>query len=184
MEENPWTRLDSRIVYKNPWITVREDDVVRPDGLPGIYGVVQTRLATGVVALTEDDRVYLVGQYRYTMGCYSWEIIEGGAESGELPLAAARREMKEETGLTADSWRMLGEEIHLTNCHSDERGYLFVATGLHEGEAAPEGTEALQVRTVRVSEALEMVDSGEIRDALSILALLRLDRERRQASGI
>lgn len=183
MEDNPWTRLNSRIVYENPWIRVREDAVIRPDGAEGIYGVVQTRLATGVIALTENDEVYLVGQYRYTMGCYSWEIIEGGSEPDETALEAAQREMREETGLVADNWRRLGGEIHLTNCHSDERGYLFVATGLHPGPSNPEGTEALQVRTVPFSEAVAMVDRGEIQDAISIMALLRLDRERRTAPG-
>src|SRR5262249_39681909 len=102
MTDNPWTRLARRVAYENAWITVWHDDVLRPDGLPGIYGVVHYRSrATGVVALDEQDRVLLVGQYRYTLDLYSWELPEGGAAPGEEPLAAAKRELLEETGCTA-----------------------------------------------------------------------------------
>lgn len=177
--DNPWKRLDSRVVYENPWITVREDRVVRPDGQEGIYGVVMTRVATGVVALTPENEVYLVGQYRYTTDEYSWEIVEGGAEPGEEALAAAQRELLEETGLSAAHWEPLGGELHLTNCHSDERGHLFLATGLSQGQASPEGTEQLQVKKVPLEDALRMVDTGEIRDAISIMGLLLIDRRQR-----
>lgn len=177
---NPWKRLSSKTVYQNAWITVREDQVIRPDGLEGIYGVVMTRLATGVIAMTPEQEVYLVGQYRYTTEEYSWEIVEGGAEPGETALAAAQRELLEETGLTAAHWTPLGGELHLTNCHSDERGHLFLATGLTEGIASPEGTEELQVKKVPLADALAMVDDGTIRDAISIMALLTLDRQLRR----
>jgi len=120
--KNPWTTLATRVVYTNPWITVREDKVLRPNGSPGIYGVVETRLATGVLALTPEEDCYLVGQYRYTMHEYSWELIEGGSDPGEDALAAAQRELREEAGLTARDWQPLGGEIHLSNCHSSERG--------------------------------------------------------------
>ncbi len=176
--KNPWTTVSSRTAYQNPWIRVREDQVIHPDGRPGIYGVVETRLATGVIALSPDDEIYLVGQYRYALDTYSWEIIEGGSEPGESPLAAIQRELKEEAGLTADHWEPLGGEIHLSNCHSSERAYLFVATGLHEGEASPEGTEVLEIRKVPVAKALQMADSGEIQDAMTIMALLRFARSR------
>lgn len=175
--ENPWRRLDSRIVYRNAWITVREDGVVRPDGQPGIYGVVVTRPATGVLALTEDGRVYLVGQYRYTLDAYSWEIIEGGGEPGESPLQAAQRELREEAGLEARDWTPLGGEIALSNCHSDERAHLFVARDLRHVGAAPEGTEDLRVKAIPFAEALAMVDYGEITDAVSVIALLRYARQ-------
>ncbi len=175
-ESNPWKTLDSRIVYTNPWITVREDQVIRPDGAPGIYGVVETRIATGVLALTPDMRLYLVGQYRYTMEQYSWEIIEGGTDPGESPLAAIKRELREEAGLTADHWVAIGGETHMSNCHSSERGRLFVATGLHEGEAEPEGTEVLALRCVPFQEAVRMVTAGEIQDAFSVIGILLLDR--------
>lgn len=177
--KNPWKTLDSKVVYENPWIRVREDAVVRPDGKPGIYGVVETRLATGVIALTPENEVYLVGQYRYPMDSYSWEIIEGGSDDDESALDAAKRELREEAGLEASHWETLGPEIHLSNCHSNERGYLFLATGLTEVESSPDGTEELVIRKVPLAEALAMVDSGEIADAMSIMALLRLDRARR-----
>ena len=175
-ESNPWKTLDTRVVYTNPWITVREDQVIRPDGAPGIYGVVDTRIATGVLALTPEMQLVLIGQYRYTMEEYSWEIIEGGTDPGELPLPAIQRELREEAGLTADRWEAIGGEMHMSNCHSSERGYLFVATGLHEVEAEPEGTEVLALRRVPVEEAVRMVTAGEIRDAISVIGILLLDR--------
>ena len=106
--ENPWKTLESRLVYSNPWISVREDQVIRPDGQNGIYSVVETRIATGVVALTPERDVYLVGQYRYPTEMYSWEIIQGGADEDEEPLAACKRELQEEAGLIAKDWTPLG----------------------------------------------------------------------------
>jgi 8-oxo-dGTP pyrophosphatase MutT (NUDIX family) len=168
--ENPWRTLSSRLVYDNPWISVREDEVVRPDGEPGIYGVVHYKnVAIGVLAI-EEEHVYLVGQYRYPLERYSWEIPEGGCPEGEEPLRAAQRELREETGLEATRWRMLGE-AHLSNSVSDEYAVWFLATGLARGEARPEGTENLEVRRVPLREALGMALEGEITDALSVLAL-------------
>ena len=168
--ENPWQTLSSKRVYDNSWITVREDEVVRPDGEPGIYGVVHYKnLAVGVLAI-EEEHVYLVGQYRYPLQSYSWEIPEGGCPEGEEPLAAAQRELREETGLEAARWRMLGE-AHLSNSVSDEYAVWFLATGLVRGEARPEGNEKLDVRRVPLGEALGMALGGRITDALSILAL-------------
>ena len=175
-ERNPWKTLSSEVKYKNPWITVREDQVIRPDGNPGIYGVVETRVATGVLALDDHDALYLVGQYRYPMGCYSWEIIEGGAEPDEDPLEACKRELQEEAGLIAHHWEALGHEIHLSNCHSSERGYLYVARGLEHVGASPEGTEELQIKKVPWKEVLTMVMRGEITDAISIMAILLYDQ--------
>jgi 8-oxo-dGTP pyrophosphatase MutT (NUDIX family) len=180
---NPWKVLSSKVVYENAWIRVREDDVIRPDGQPGIYGVVETRLATGVIALTPEEDIYLVGQYRYPLDAYSWEIIEGGSDGDETALEAAMRELREEAGLEADHWEELGPVVHLTNCHSNEKGYLFLATGLREVGAEPDGTEELQLRKVPLEEALAMVDRGEITDGMSVVALLRLDRLRRQRAA-
>ncbi len=173
---NPWSTLSSRLIYENPWITIREHQVISPGGTPGIYGVVETRLATGVVALTDDGGIYLVGQYRYPVGEYSWEIPEGGANHGEPGLEAAKRELREETGISAREWSQLGGEIHLSNCFSAERGELFLARGLTQGACSPDDTELLQVRVVPFSEALRMVDAGEIKDSLSVIGILRTSR--------
>lgn len=158
-------------MYENPWIRVREDRVTRPDGEPGIYGVVHYKnIAVGVLPV-EDGHTYLVGQYRYPLEQYSWEIPEGGCPEGEEPLQAARRELKEETGYEAESWRRLGH-AYLSNSVSDEHAVWFLATDLTPGEQQPEGGEVLDVWRVPLGEALEMALSGEISDALSQVALM------------
>lgn len=174
---NPWETVSTRVVYDNPWIKVREDAVVRPDGRPGIYGVVHFKnVAVGVLAV-EDGDVYLVGQYRYTLERYSWEIVEGGCPEGEDTLDAARRELEEETGLRARDWLKMGE-AHLSNSVSDELAVWYLATGLEQGEPRPDGTEKLRVRRVGLEEALRMTFAGEITDALSMLALMQLQFRR------
>jgi 8-oxo-dGTP pyrophosphatase MutT (NUDIX family) len=171
---NPWARLSRAVAYQNSWIVVYHDEVRRPDGRPGVYGVVHFRnRAVGVVALDEADRVLLVGQYRYTLGAYSWEIPEGGAAEGEEPLAAARRELLEETGHSARRWELI-LRAHLSNSVSDEEAFCYLATDLSAGDASPEGTEQLQVRWVPFAEALRMAARGEITDALSLLGLQRV----------
>ena len=176
---NPWTRLSSREVYANPWIRVREDEVIRADGSPGIYGVVTTALAVGVVALTEADEVVLVGQWRYTLEAYSWEIVEGGADPGERSLAAIQRELVEEAGFEAAHWERLGADIAISNSVTDEIAQVWLARGLTSVPRAPDPTEELEVRLVPVDEAVAMVDRGEISDAITVIALLALDRQRR-----
>lgn len=164
-------------MYENDWIRVREDRVARPDGEPGIYGVVHYKnIAVGVLPV-EDGHTYLVGQYRYPLEQYSWEIPEGGCPAGEEPLEAARRELREETGFEAGRWRRLGES-HLSNSVSDERAVWFLARGLTPGERQPEGTEALEVRRVRIEEAVEMALDGRITDALSQTAIMSYALER------
>lgn len=179
---NPWQTKGHRAIYENPWISVREDQVVRPNGSEGIYGVVSMRnKAVGVVPLHQDGTVTLVGQWRYTMEEYSWEIPEGGCPQNEEPIECARRELQEETGLIAASIVPLGGEVHLSNSVTDERGYLFLATGLTQSEATPEETEELQVRRVPLGEAVEMVVRGQINDGLSVMALLLLERQQQQS---
>jgi 8-oxo-dGTP pyrophosphatase MutT (NUDIX family) len=170
--ENPWRKLSSRKIYDNPWISVREDRVIRPDGGEGIYGVVHFKnIAIGILAV-EGDFLYLIGQYRYPLERYSWEIPEGGCPEDEDPLRAAQRELEEETGLRAANWVKMGQ-AHLSNSVSDELAIWFLATGLTAGQCRPEGTEQLAVRRVLFSEALRMVLEGEITDSLSLLAIMR-----------
>jgi 8-oxo-dGTP pyrophosphatase MutT (NUDIX family) len=175
---DPWTTLASREVYANPWIRVREDQVLRPDGSPGIYGVVSTNLAVGVLAVTGDDRVVLVGQWRYTLDAYSWEIVEGGADPGEDSRAAAARELAEEAGLHATSWERLGPDLAISNSVTDEIAHLWLARDLRPVPRDPDPTEVLEVRHVTLDTALTMVDRGDITDVMSIAALLRFDRDR------
>ena len=167
---NPWRTLESMRVYENPWISVREDSVIRPDGEPGIYGVVHYKNTAVGVLPVQDDHVYLVGQYRYPLERYSWEIPEGGCPDGEEPLRAAQRELREETGLEAGSWRRLGEAF-LSNSVADEHAVWFLATDLVPGEPHNEGTEVIGVRRVPLREAVAMALDGRITDALSVLAL-------------
>jgi 8-oxo-dGTP pyrophosphatase MutT (NUDIX family) len=180
---NPWKTLSSRTHYENPWIRVREDQVIRPDGLPGIYGVVEFKnRAIGVLPVEDDGSVWLVGQYRYPLNAYSWEIPEGGCPESESPEATARRELHEETGMTAGQIELLATS-HLSNSVSDELGYLYRATDLHHGENNPEGTEQLTVRRFEWSEVCRMLKAGEITDSLSVMALLHEAVRRLEAGG-
>jgi len=174
----PWRRRDRDVAYENPWITVYHDDVTRPDGEAGVYGVVHfANVAVGVVAIDDQDRVVLVGQHRYPLDAVSWEIPEGGSPYGEDPLDGGRRELLEETGLTARTWRQIGR-YELSNSVSDETAIVYLATDLSEGIAQPEGSEQLELRWLPFDQVLAMVAPGEIADALSVLPLQALALER------
>jgi 8-oxo-dGTP pyrophosphatase MutT (NUDIX family) len=131
--------------------------------------------AVGVVPLTDDSHTLLVGQYRYTLDEYSWEIPEGGGATSDTLLASARRELLEETGVSASRWSFLGE-VHTSNSVTDEAGVIFVAEGLTFGQPRPDGTERLQLRRLPLAEAVELADRGEISDSLSVIGLLRVER--------
>jgi 8-oxo-dGTP pyrophosphatase MutT (NUDIX family) len=179
-ERNPWVRHRRTLAYENPWIEVWHDEVSRPDGSAGVYGVVHPRTrAVGVVAIDDADRVLLVGQYRYTLDRYSWEIPEGGVPPEEDPLEGAQRELAEETGYRASSWREI-LRFSLSNSVTDETGTLFVAMQLTPGLAHPDGTEELAVRWVAFDECVAMASRGELFDSMTQLGLFRLalDRDR------
>lgn len=167
-----WRQVSTRVAYENPWITVHDDEVLRPDGTPGTYGVVELRSpAVFVVAVTADDEVVLVRCDRYTTGA-GWEVPAGGAESGDLE-ADARRELGEEAGLAARTWRDLGPVTSLNGvCRAP--GRVFLATDLHP---APDATEQEvegieEVRRVPWPELLAMVSRGEVADGETLAALM------------
>jgi len=174
-QKNPWTIKDSKAIYQNAWIDVTEYDVINPAGKPGIYGKVHFKnIAVGVVPITPDMHIYLVGQYRFTIDAYSWEIPEGGCPEGTDPLQTAIRELKEETGLVAAQYKEL-MRIHLSNSVSDELAIIYLATELKQEDAEPEETEALQIKKVSLSDAFGMVADGTITDAMSVAALTKIE---------
>lgn len=176
--KNPWTTLSGSEKYDNPWINVTEYQVLNPSGGNGIYGKVHFKTkAIGVIPVDEEGNTWLVGQYRYTLNEFSWEIPEGGGAMGVDPLESAKRELKEETGITANTWTFL-TRLHTSNSVTDEEGFLYVAEDLEHGSNALEDTEAdLKVWKLPVKEAVAMVLRGEITDSMSMIGLLLVARK-------
>lgn len=170
---NPWQTLSEKTVYENPWIRLTEHDVINPGGGKGIYGKVHFKnLAIGILPIDNQGNTWLVGQYRYPLKQYSWEIPEGGGAHGTDPLESAKRELKEETGIEAASWTEI-QRIHLSNSVSDELGIIYLAKDLRFGVSEPEETEQLTIRRLPFREAVGMVLNGEITDSLSVAAILK-----------
>lgn len=177
---NPWKTHQIEEPYTNPWIRITHRQVTNPSGGPGIYGVVHFKnIAVGVVPLDQEGNTWLVGQYRYTLEQYSWEIPEGGAPLGSSPIESAQRELLEETGISALRWTPL-LEMHTSNSVTDEYGVAYVAQDLSFGMSAPEETEDLRVRRLPFAEVVDMVLRGEITDALSMIAVLKTNAWLRQ----
>jgi 8-oxo-dGTP pyrophosphatase MutT (NUDIX family) len=171
--DNPWKVLSSQVMYDNPWIKVTEHQVLNAAGNPGIYGVVHFKnLAIGVVPY-EEGHIWLVGQYRFPLNRYSWEIPEGGGKLDVPPLHSAKRELKEETGLEADSYEVI-VQMDLSNSVSDEEAIVYLARGLRRGDAQPEEDEVLELQRVPLAEAYRRVEQGEIRDSLTVAAILKM----------
>lgn len=174
MNDNPWKTLSSEEKYNNKWITITEHQVINPSGGKGIYGEVHFKnLAIGVLPLDDEHNTWLVGQYRYPLKAYSWEIPEGGGPLGTDPELSAKRELAEETGLVASKLTEI-QRLHLSNSVSDELAIIYLAQDLQLGEAAPEETEDLQLIKVPFAKAVEMVMNGEITDSMSVAAILKV----------
>ena len=173
-ETNPWKIKDSTQVYSNKWISVTEHQVVNPSGNEGIYGVVHFKnTAVGVFPLDDENNTWLVGQYRFPLNKYCWEIPEGGAPAGEDPKVGAARELEEETGLRASSYTKI-VEMHLSNSVSDEYAVVYLAQGLTQHTATPEDTEQLTIKKLPFEEVYQMVLRGDITDSMSVAAILKV----------
>jgi len=173
LEKNSWTTLKEENKYENPWISLSEYQVLNPAGKPGIYGVVSFKnLAIGILPLDEEYNTWLVGQWRYPLNEYSWEIPEGGGPLGTDPLESAKRELREETGIIARKYSSLGK-IHTSNSVCNESGFLYLAQDLEFTEAEPEESEDLKVKKLSLNAAYELVMESKITDSLSIAAILK-----------
>jgi len=175
--KNPWTTLSTEDIYENPWIKLEQHQVINPAGGNGIYGKIHFKnKAIGIVALDEEQNTWLVGQHRYPLNEWSWEIPEGGGPVGVDVLASAKRELKEETGLEADEWQLV-QRTHLSNSVSDEEGFVFLAEKLTQGAHHRDETEAdMKVWKLPFSDAIRMVLDGKITDSLSVMGILRVAR--------
>lgn len=177
---NPWRPQSSRIIYDNPWFSLHEDEVINPGGGLSHYGKIDFKnIAIGIIPLDEHNNTWLVGQYRYVPDCYSWEIPMGGGPMDIDPLISAQRELREETGLSASHWQEL-MQLHTSNSVTNERGLVYIARGLTQGETEFEETEDIKIEKLPLTEAIERVMSGEITDAVSIAGLLKMRLLERQ----
>jgi ADP-ribose pyrophosphatase len=171
--ENPWTTLSSKEIYDNKWINLTEHQVIHPGGGKGIYGVVHFKnIATGIIPLDDDNNTWLVGQYRYTLDRYSWEIPEGGGNLNVPSLESAKRELKEETGIVAEKWTEI-LRMDLSNSITDETGVAYVARGLTFEEANPDEDEKLEIRKLPFDEVFQMAMDGDITDGLALNAIFK-----------
>lgn len=173
-DQNPWKILSAREAYDNSWIKVTEYGVINPSGGRGIYGKVHFKnIAIGVIVLDEKMNTYLVGQYRFPIEKYSWEIPEGGCPLGMLPIDGAKKELEEETGLRAHSWEKI-LEMHLSNSVSDEHCIIYLAYDIEQHLPSPEETEQLIVKKLPFEEAYMLVEDGTITDSITVAAFLKV----------
>src|SRR5574343_844170 len=174
LEKNPWTVQHQQTVYETPWIRVDHHDVSNAAGYPGVYGTVHFKnYAIGILALDEEMNTWLVGQYRFPLQTYTWEIPEGGGPVGEDPLESAQRELLEEVGVIAKNWKLI-QQLQLSNSATDEVAFLYLATGLSFQQAQPDEGEVLQLKKIPFEELYHLVKRGEITDSLRVAAVLRV----------
>ena len=173
---NRWQTISTKKIYDNPWIVVNEDRIINPSGNPGIYGKVSFKnRAVAIIPLDRHQNTWIVGQHRYTLGQYSWELPMGGVPFDEDPLIGAQRELKEETGITAAKWDLL-LKMYTSNSVTDELAYTYVAKDLTIGTPEFDETEDLQIKKVALTELLDLVMAGEITDGLSMASILKVAR--------
>jgi len=181
--KNPWKTLNVREIYDNPWISVAEHQVTNPAGNPGIYGKVSFKnMACGIIPLDDDGNTWIVGQYRYTLDEYSWEIPMGGVSLETDLLTGAQRELKEETGLSASRWEKI-LNVHISNSITDEGGVVYLAEGLEHGKTEFDDTEKIEIRKLPFADLLQMALSGEITDVLSVAGILKLAALKKMVSA-
>lgn len=177
MVEHKWKIHKTDVVYDNPWIRVEHDEVTTPSGTAGVYGRVMFKnKAIGIIPIDNEMNTWLVGQYRYPLKEYSWEIPMGGGPIGEEFVAAAKRELKEETGIFAHKWTQL-MRVHTSNCVTDEEGFIYLAEDLEMGETEFDETEDLQIKKLPFVDVIKMVMDGQITDSISITGILMLARK-------
>ncbi len=173
LTENPWVTKSTENVYESEWIRVSKSNVVNPAGNPAIYSVVHFKnLAIGILAIDREYNIWLVGQFRYPVNEYSWEIPEGGGKIDVHPIDSAKRELKEEAGIVAKNYSEF-MRLHLSNSATDELAIVYLATGLSFEEAEPEESEVLQIKKLHLNEAFNWVMQGKITDAISVAAILK-----------
>ncbi|REG90357.1 NUDIX domain-containing protein [Algoriphagus antarcticus] len=176
MEHNPWKTKKINPMYENPWIKVEHHDIINPAGNEGIYGKVHFKnRAMGIIPIDKDGNTWIIGQFRYALDEYAWEIPMGGGPLDEDKLESAKRELKEETGLIAEKWTEI-MKIHTSNSVTDEVGFVYLAENLLQGETEFEETEVLKIKKLPFTEVLTMVMNGEITDGISIAGILKAAR--------
>ncbi|MEX0616285.1 MAG: NUDIX hydrolase [Candidatus Woykebacteria bacterium] len=173
MKRGPFKIKSSKLIYKNDWIEVREDEIIRPNGKEGVFGIVEGASGSSIVALTKDNEVYLTEEYRYAQDKITYELPSGAIDKGETPLDSAKRELKEETGLTANKWADLGYINPLTVILKS-LNYMFLAEQLREGEAEDEESDLIELKKVSLIKCLEMIEKGQITHAASVVAILKV----------
>ena len=172
--DNPWEKIDEEVMYNNSWIKVTHLNVINPSGIKGVYGTVHFKhWAIGIIPLDEDLNTWIVGQYRYPIKQYSWEIPEGGGDFNVSKLDSAKRELSEECGLKANKWTQI-QKFHLSNSVSDENGEIFLAQDIDEFKNHPDPEEELVVKKIPFQEVFEMIQEGKITDSISIMGIYKV----------